>query len=102
MTGDRPQAQEPGRAAGHGSGRAPGHPATIEDATFARLLVRNPPRSGEHAGGYWLRVAHDNGLMRPRWLLPAAGGSTMSLARVCPACLSLPKPIWLEPWAQRE
>ena len=102
MTGDLPQMQEPGRAAGRGSGRAPGHPATIEDATFARLLVRNPPRSGEHAGGYWLRVAHDNGLIRPRWLLPAAGGSPMSLARVCPACLSKPDPIWLEPWGRRE
>ena len=71
----------------------------IDAAVHQSLLVRPARRSGEHAGGYWLRAAHRNGLTRPGWLLGDSSRPPVSLVRVCPACLAQSQPVWLEAWA---
>ncbi len=68
-----------------------------------RLLVRSSRESGESRAGFVLRLAFENGLVRPSWLGAAAGTSVASpglgRARWCPACLSGPAPLWRAEWS---
>lgn len=69
---------------------------------FISLLVR-PKRQGEESHwGYVLRLAAENGLERPQWLLrPGSRWPTRSL-RLCVGCLSSPDSVWREQWLRAD
>lgn len=66
---------------------------------FDKLLVRPQPVSGESSWGFRLRLAQENGLVQPRWLLDPGEHSPSGRARVCSACLARPEPYWRADWS---
>lgn len=66
------------------------------------LLIRPLPKPDEHYIGYWLRLAHANGLDKPMWLRPKVQRRNLpkgtGLARWCPCCLMAADPFWPQLW----
>lgn len=73
----------------------------VSTTTIGTLPVR--PSRGQHESveGYWLRLAHSNGLADPMWLLDAGHRRALSIVRVCPQCLARPSGYWAEDWKAR-
>ena len=65
---------------------------------FESLLVRPPPRDGESRWGFWLRLADENGLQRPQWLLGKDGRWPTGLTGLCPECLTGSSALWRQEW----
>ena len=65
---------------------------------FSRLLVRPQPHSLESERGYWLRIASENGLSSPKWLLDPGEKCPVGMTRCCVDCLSSPQPLWRQAW----
>jgi hypothetical protein len=65
---------------------------------FERLLARPQPLDGESQWGFWLRLANENGLQRPQWLLGEEARWPAGLARLCPVCLTGAKAMWCQEW----
>ena len=65
---------------------------------FSRLLVRPQPHSLESERGYWLRIASENGLSFPKWLLDQGEKCPVGMTRCCVECLSSPQPLWRQEW----
>lgn len=65
---------------------------------FDGLLVRPQPLNGESQWGFWLRLANENGLQRPQWLLDVGEKWPGGLTRLCPACLTGPDAMWNQEW----
>lgn len=65
---------------------------------FSRLLVRPQPHSLESERGYWLRIASENGLSSPKWLLDQGEKCPVGMTRCCVECLSSPQPLWRQEW----
>lgn len=66
----------------------------------ASLLVRPLRLHDEHEIGYWLRLAHLNGLRDPCWMLNPGtnrGGTTL---RICPLCLRQADVYWRAAWLE--
>ena len=76
--------------------------ALLDTGLLARLLIRPSRHADEQAGGYWLRLAHCNGLNEPRWLLDRQAPRLMGLVRICPSCLDQPDARWPQAWSDRE
>lgn len=74
----------------------------IDSSLATRLLVRPSRREGEGVGGYVLRVAHQNGLRDPRWLMDTAAPRAHSVVRVCPLCLGDASAFWHESWLDEQ
>lgn len=66
------------------------------------LLVRPRPFGGESQWGFWLRLASENGLQRPHWLLAPGHRSPSSKTRLCPECLREPNAMWRQEWQAPE
>lgn len=64
----------------------------------ADLLVRPQPKQGESQWGYWLRIANENGLRRPQWLLTPGGRWATGTTRYCSDCLRAEEALWREDW----
>lgn len=69
---------------------------------YRSLLMRPSPAQGESQWGFWLRVAHENGLERPQWLLAPGERWRTAMVRVCSECLRSPVPLWRDVWQARE
>lgn len=65
---------------------------------FSRLLIRPVVQAGESQPGYWLRIAHANGLRRVQWMLSPGERWASSMARFCPRCLQTHTPFWRDEW----
>lgn len=65
---------------------------------FSHLLVRPVDQAGESQPGYWLRIAHANGLRRVQWMLSTGERWASGMARFCPRCLQAPNPFWRDEW----
>lgn len=65
---------------------------------FASLLVRPRPLDLESRWGFWLRLADENGLRRPQWLLAPGTRWASGKTRVCPKCLQAAKAHWRGNW----
>ncbi len=74
-------------------------PLLPKPSLFEKLLVRPLPLDGEDERGFWLRLAHENGLKRPQWLMNPGGRWPTSLTRFCPECLSGDSPRWRHDWS---
>lgn len=79
-----------------------GQTALLDTALFKWLLIRPQPHANEQARGHWLRLAHDNGLSDPRWLLNRHAPRFTGIVRICPACLGVPHAWWPGAWNDRE
>jgi len=66
------------------------------------LLIRPRPFEGESQWGFWLRLASENGLQRPQWLLASGHRSPSSRTRVCPECLREANAMWHQDWESPE
>lgn len=73
-------------------------PVTVPPSMLSRMLVRPRPAEGESRWGFWLRLADENGLRRPRWLLEGDQRCPTGIARVCPDCLGEPTAVWRDDW----
>lgn len=67
---------------------------------FENLLVRPRPADGECSWGYWLRIAHENGLQRPHWLLASGDRWSGAVACACVACLRSENAVWRQEWSE--
>lgn len=67
---------------------------------FSGLLVRPKPMEGESDWGFWLRLAEENGLKRPQWLLSNGERWPAGLTRHCPACLGTAHAMWSQEWSE--
>lgn len=65
---------------------------------FERLLVRPLADVHESQYGYWLRIAHENGLERAQWLLSDHERWASGIARFCSGCLAADHPCWRVEW----
>ncbi|MBC7379613.1 MAG: hypothetical protein H7346_19535 [Burkholderiaceae bacterium] len=65
---------------------------------YADLMVRPPPQEGESRWGFWLRIANENGLRRPQWLLAPGARWACGTARFCPDCLRAADAVWRSDW----
>lgn len=65
---------------------------------FSHLLVRPHLQAHESQPGYWMRIAHANGLRRVQWLLSPGETWVSGMARFCPLCLQTPAPFWRDEW----
>ena len=65
---------------------------------FEKLLARPRPLDGESQWGFWLRLANENGLQRPQWLLGEEARWPAGLTRLCPTCLTGSDAMWCQEW----
>lgn len=69
---------------------------------FTSLLVRPKPLEVEDQWQFWLRLADENGLLKPQWLLAPGARWATGRARVCSECLRATKACWHRDWDEPE